>query len=78
MPSRNSRLYKCGIADTKGDLKCPNGACQNCIHYLGVGPVGRPNLTGVDWTDSDAVNAYRRKQRTIYMRKYRARHKKRP
>lgn len=67
-PSRNSRLAKCDYY-YQYRMDCPKkdagkypATCQGC-EYHDSGGVGRPNKTGVDWSDPTQVKEYKRQQR---------------
>ena len=75
IPSRGSRYYSCRrYLEKQEPCAQPENACASfgetgvpCEHYLPPGDVGRPNESGIDWTDPDARRDYMR----IYMRQRR-------
>lgn len=72
-PSTGSRYYFCArFQASKVTCDLPHDACATCDYFEGdlshdMGP-GRPNMSGIDWNDPDAVRKYYREK----MRKRRA------
>lgn len=60
-PSRGSKYKNC-LRHQQSRMKCdlPRSACDTCEHYMRPGTIstGRPNETGIDWTDPDEVREY--------------------
>ena len=67
VPSQGSKYYTCELFELERQ-PCPfedrNGKspCETCEYNGKLDRRGRPNLTGVDWNNSDSVNQYRREK----------------
>lgn len=67
-PSRTHKYYRC-IRYQQYRIVCdlPEGSCPTCQYYDDpahrAGGMGRPNFTGVDWSDPDDVAEYKRERR---------------
>lgn len=65
-PSRSSKYYACRRwHDHHLCCDLPRAACQGCEHHIenGTLPKGRPNESGIDWTDPDQKNEYLRQKK---------------
>ena len=77
-PTRKSRYYYCNrFYVDRITCELPKMACKTCPFYEGKGTRGRPNNTGIDWSDNEQVKKYAQKK-MAQMRKerYRAAHRR--
>ena len=71
-PSRQSKYYSCNkwwSLRVKCDL--PTAACNGCAFHMPKGTLrpGRPNDSGIDWTDPEQVREYYRHKQQEFRRR---------
>jgi len=66
-PSQNSKYFNCEFYELEKH-PCPfefddgTSPCETCPYHAKLEGRGRPNHTGVNWSDKDSINQYRREQ----------------
>ncbi len=74
IPSQNSKNYTCRrFYETRLLCTCDDITREECAFYEPKILKGRPNLSGIDWTDSknEDLKKYKRVYMKEYMRNYR-------
>lgn len=63
-PSQGSKYFTCEWYELERQ-PCPfeGSPCETCQYYCKLETRGRPNKSGIDWTDPEQVKGYRRSQR---------------
>lgn len=66
-PSQSSKYYTCEFYELE-QQPCPfedsdgTSPCETCEYYAKLETKGRPNVTGIDWSNPEQVRDYKRKR----------------